>query len=205
MKSQNKVWAIILAIIITVVVIGGGVYWWQQGKVTKEKISKEMTETPIADKAFDNTQADSQSPKINNSQNINEKQENQQSNMITYTNKENGFSINYPKGWTYKEGKEFDYAFHVFFSKEDSHFGILPQGELDYGLPQSKPIEKKITINGKEAIRKDWKLSNGNILIIINFLDYPETWNENNRIDIAGSQNYIEEFEHMINSFKFVE
>jgi len=155
--------------------------------------------------------------KIDNYQNINEKLGNATSStsvnnlpdknvsMLTYINKNNNFSIGYPKNWTYKEGKEFNYAFHIFFSNENSQFGILPQGELDRGLPQNKPVEKKITINNKEAIRKDWKLENGNILIIINFLDYPKTWNKNNRIDITGQQKDIEMFDKIIDSFNFVE
>jgi len=170
-----------------------------------------------ADQAANNVKTDIQQPKINNSQNINEKPENivaittekilsdEKFDILTYVNKENNFSIEYLKDWTYKEGKEFNYAFHVFFSQEKLQFGILPQGELDRGLPQSQPIEKKITISNKSAIRKDWKLDNGNILIIINFLDYPKTWNKSNRIDITGQQNDIEIFEKMINSFKFVE
>lgn len=178
---------------------------------------KNQTVPNNADKDTNNAKTDIQQPKINNSQNINEKQENivatttkkvvsdEKFNMLTYMNQENNFSIEYLKDWTYKEGKEFNYAFHVFFSKEKSQFGILPQGELDRGLPQSKPEEKKITISNKDAIRRDWKLDNGDILIIINFLDYPTTWNKSNRIDITGQQNEIEIFEKMINSFKFVE
>ncbi|OGF15820.1 hypothetical protein A3G56_02590 [Candidatus Falkowbacteria bacterium RIFCSPLOWO2_12_FULL_45_10] len=155
--------------------------------------------------------------KINNYQNNNEKPEQiivstsskaetkNDFEMLSYVNNENSFSISYPKDWTAKEGKEFDYAFHIFFSKGSAQFGILPQGELDRGIPQVKPVEKKISIDNKQAIQKEWKLDNGNILIIINFLDYPKNWNKNNRFDITGQQKDIEMFDKMISSFKFVE
>jgi len=124
-------------------------------------------------------------------------------NMITYANKNNNFKINYPKDWTYNEGQEFNYAFHVFFSKGTAQFGVLPKGEVDRGLQLGEPIKKEIIINNQKAIRKDWTLDNGNFLIIINFLDYPATWNENNRLDITGEQKDVKIFEKMIKSFKF--
>lgn len=124
-------------------------------------------------------------------------------NYLSYTNKDNNFTINYPENWTYKEGSEFSYAFHVFFSSGESSFGILPKGELDYGLPRVKPIETSIILGGKPAIRKDYLQDNGNILIIINFSDYPDSWNENNRIQISGPQSMLELFNEMLNTFTF--
>lgn len=126
-------------------------------------------------------------------------------NWQTYVNKNINFNINYPKDWTYKEGLEFDYAFHVFFSEGSSEFGILPKGELDHELPKDKPTEKNITIDGNNAIRKDWTLDNDNVLIVINFSSYPSSWNEDNRIEIFGPQDNIEVFNEMIDSIKFVD
>ncbi|MFH0819668.1 MAG: hypothetical protein V1892_01410 [bacterium] len=187
------------------------------GCTTNQAVTNKTTSPNITNDASKNTSTEIQQPKINNSQTIDEKLENKTTStttnenlnkevvMLTYSNKANNFSINYPKSWTFKEGKEFDYAFHIFFSSGVAQFGILPQGELDRGLPQNKPDEKKISIDGKSAIEKNWKLENGNILRIINFLDFPKTWNKNNRIEITGQQKDIEMFDKMLESFKFVE
>jgi hypothetical protein len=125
--------------------------------------------------------------------------------ILGYINKKNNFSIDYPKDWIAKEGLTADNFFTIFFSKGKTQFGVLPKGGLDFGLPFEKPAVKKITLDNKKAVRQEWQLKDGNFLIIINFLEFPQTWDKDNRFNITGKQNEIAIFDKMIKSFRFVE
>lgn len=128
---------------------------------------------------------------------------NSASDWQTYRNEKYGFEMKYPKDWKLSEGNYFD-NFYVFF-KADSYnqIGILPSGELDYGLPSQDPVVEDISIGNKNATKKEWTLSGNRFLTQIYFKEIPANWGANQRIDIQALRQYSTIIDQILSTFKF--
>ena len=104
-----------------------------------------------------------------------------------YVDFKKNFSIDFPEGWLVGHGENTQGEGFVFFSKpNDIIHGlyILPEGEFDFGLPPSEPLEKWILLDGREALKQEWKTEGGKLIFITMKENYPDSWNERNRIQI---------------------
>ncbi len=128
-----------------------------------------------------------------------------EASWLEFSKPEMAFSLRHPQDWTRSEGEAFG-AYHAFFSNSDSgaRMGVLPKGELDFGLP-SDPTLTETMVGGKKAEQRLWKLDDGKVLVFVQLSEYPDAWNQDNRIQFSGQESEMETFQKMLSSFRFLE
>ncbi len=202
-KKHNKGGVMVLLVIITALLVGGMVYIWQQASVTglNSKLAEIKNEAGDKISELENKVDDLEKEKEEE-----EKEEDKQWRIFTdehlnnYIDEEYNFSISaLAVGWGIRSIDSI--AGGVVIEKNDktAKVIVLPIGELDYGLPFDNPEVTDITLASNPAEKKTW--SN---LIHIYMKEYPDNWNENNRIEVMPNDN-LDEVKGILASFKFLE
>ena len=124
----------------------------------------------------------------------------------TYEDQIYDFSIDFPEGFYLRHSRQSESQEGMRFSpsrEAEAHLAIWPRGGQN--MPLSEPEESKILIDGRGALKREWKLDYGLTRIFISLEEnYPESWSEDNQIEIwTYHQEGTEAFEPMLESIRF--
>ena len=105
----------------------------------------------------------------------------------TYRDAHYQFAVDFPQGWVIQNtGHEEEQPIIGFIDLKGNGLSFLPRGEIQTLFPLQPTRTTEVLIDGRQAIRKEWDIENGEMRIKINVKgNYPPSWNEENLIYIS--------------------
>lgn len=225
-QSSKNVWTIVISVIATALIIGGPTYWWQNQQLQKYETEIESIQTELQKKVTNEVSLLEQIDQLKTQQEgetNNETSSKQVTGDVvgnTYTNSKYNFSFTIPASWVFQR-EEQDIGgdpLRVYLTVPGFKEETLPRSEdilsisvtertfdeayqsMDWNV--GKESEEKITVAGREAIKRVGRHEFGGYLIVVILP------NDNNTIDLVLRTNkepYTSQFQTLLNSFKFTE
>ncbi len=227
--TQNKknIWAIIVPIIATTLIVGGLIYWWQNQQFQKYETKIESIKTELQSKETNELSLLKEIEQLKKQAQDSETGETENIAQTTgdvfgdkYANNTYNFSFTIPSSWVFQKeeqnigGDPIRLYLTVPGFKEKTLPGAdyilsisvterIFEEEYQYvGRNVSKESEEKITVAGREAVKRIGRHEFGGYLTVVILP------NENNTIGLVLRTNeepYASQFKTLLDSFEFAE
>ncbi len=226
-QSSKNIWIIVISVITAALIVGGVTYWWQNQQLQKYATDIASIKTELQNKEASEAALLEKIEQLNKQVQGSETDNKENSTRTTgdmsgdkYTNDAYNFSFTIPSGWVFQREEENigGDPLRVYLTVPGFKEEALPESEdilsisvtkktFDQGYQYvdwnvGKESEEKITVAGKEAVKRIGRHEFGGYLTVVILP------NENNTIQFILRTNvdpYASQFETLLNSFEFTE
>jgi len=210
-QNSKNVWIIVVSIITTAFIVGGLVYWWQNQQLQEYKTEIESIKAELQSKNARETSLLEEIEQL-------KKQVQDDVSGDKYTNDNYNFNFTIPSGWVFQREEENigGDPLRVHLTIPGFKEEVLPESDsilsisvtertldeqyqyMDWNI--SKESEEKITVAGREAVKRIGRHEFGGYLTVVILP------NKNNTIELilrTNEEPYASEFATLLESFEF--
>jgi hypothetical protein len=226
-QSSKNIWIIVISVITTALIVGGVTYWWQNQQLQKyateiESIKAEL-QNKEASEAILLEEIEQLEKQVSLSGTENKESTTQTTSDVSgsqYTNVTYNFSFTIPSGWVFQREEENigGDPLRVYLTVPGFKEEVPPKSEyilsisvtertfdegyqyMDWNV--GKESEEKITVAGREAVKRIGRHEFGGYLTVVIL---PNADNTIELILRTNEEPYASQFETLLDSFEFTE